>query len=125
MQVQKKTTKKEMFFHFICFPILSFIAFYIIFSLISYLFKGEFITSSEDVILISAGAIGLAIAHWIDFFYPSKPSNDANEHKKSLKEYVKHYVLDGSPFNRCMIMIYSLSIIIVMVIVSLRIKGYL
>src|SRR5690625_2164986 len=123
--MKKKTTRKQKFFHFFCVPILTFVALYIIFFLIIYLFKGEFLTSPEDVIQISAGAVGIAIAHWIDFFYPPKPSSDSNERKKGLKEYVKQYILEGSPINRFMLMIYSLSIIIVMVIVSLRIIGYL
>lgn len=118
---RKKTTKKQKYFHFICYPILSFFALYIVIFLVSYLFKGEFLISTEKVIQAAAGAVGLSIAHWITLFYPSKPRSDSNIHKKGLKEYV----IEGSPFNKLMIMIYSFCIIIVIVVVWLSIIGYL
>ena len=123
--MQKKITIKQKIFHFICYPILSFFALYFIISLLSFLFKGEFLISSEKVITTSATAVGLSIAHWINLFYPPKPRSDSNKHKKSLKEYVKQYVTEGSPFNKFVIMIYSLSIIIVIVVISLSITGHL
>lgn len=80
--MKKKLTKKQKIFHFISYPILSFFALYFIISLVSYLFKDEFLISREKVIQTSAGAVGLSIAHWIDLFYPSKPRSDSNVHKK-------------------------------------------
>lgn len=120
--MQKKLTTKQRIFHFICFPIISFVSFYLLISLLSYFFKGRLLTSSEVDGYIVAGAIGLSIAHWFNLLYPSKPPSDSNKQRKSLKEYVKQYVTDGTPFNKLMIMIYSFCIIIVIVFIIL---GYL
>src|SRR5690625_4374111 len=122
--MQRKLTKKQKCYHFICFPIMSFISFYLLISLLSYLFKGRLLTSSEDVIYMLAGAIGFSIMHWIDLVYPPRPRKDPNKRKKGLKEYIQQYVIEGSPFNKIIIMIYIISVSLVIVIVWLTIIGY-
>lgn len=123
--MQKKLTNLQRLYHFFCFPILAFFSLYLMFVLLSYLIKGEFVTLSDKVIEISASALGISIAHWIGLFYPSKPRNEAEVPKKSLKEYVKQYVMEGTPFNKLVLLIYLCSIIVILLIVLLMIIGYL
>ncbi|MBY7144495.1 hypothetical protein KFZ56_15840 [Virgibacillus sp. NKC19-3] len=112
--MQEKLTRKQKFFHFLFIPILSFPAFYILYYLLSSLFQKEMPT----VMTILATAIGVSIVHWINVVYPPPP-HDSKEHKKSFKEYIKQYIINGSVFHKLMVMIYSLSVIIVIVVIWL------
>ena len=58
----------------------------------------------------------------IDSISP-KPKN--SQSKKSLKELKQQFIVNGTPFNKLMITIYSLCIVIVIVIISLTVIGVL
>lgn len=68
-------------------------------------------------------AVGMSIGHWIDLFYP--PRQDSPKEKKSIKQYFEMYVINGSFFNRLLLVIYALSVIAVIVVIWLSIIGYL
>lgn len=119
--MQKKLTRRQKVFHFICFPILCFIAIYLFAFLLNSISKEESLGIWELVIPISIGlAIFCSIVHWIKLLYPS-----TSDEKKSFREYIKEFVSDRSPFNRLMVVIYLLSIILAIVMISFTIIKYL
>ncbi len=118
-----KSTNKQRLLHFICYPILYFVFLYLLYFILSYFVNGEIITFPEKVLEIAAAALGVSISHWISVIYPSpKPSKGD---KKSVKEYVKQFVTDGTPFNKFMLMVYALSVLVVITVIWLTVIGYL
>lgn len=119
--MQQKLTKTQKLFHFICVPILAFLVIVLFGFLLQILFHQEI---NQIMLVASASAIGYSIAHWIGLFYPPKPPSD-RVHKKSLKEYFTKYIVHGSPFNKWMLLIYSLCIIVLLLVIGGRVVGWI
>ncbi|HLR03121.1 MAG TPA: hypothetical protein VK111_10310 [Virgibacillus sp.] len=105
--MQKKMNRKQKLYHFVRFPVLTFCALYIIKYVSGFFFEDVSVKWWE----VLSTAIGISMVYWIDLFYPSKPPKDHDEPETNLKEDVKKYTVDGSPFNRLMVIIYSLIIL--------------
>lgn len=102
--MKRKLNKKQKLYHFVGFPVLTFIILYII---------GFFVGDGRpEYWEILGPTFGISVVYWIELFYPAKPPKDPDEPETSLKEDVKKYTVDGSPFNRLMVIIYSLIILL-------------
>ena len=119
--MDKNTNNKSKRFYFLYLPFLYFIGFYLFYLLIN-LFTNQSLTSPESIYLPLINAIVISLLHWggdwIDKVSP-KPKNSHS--KKSLKELKQQYIVNGTPFNKLMIIIYSICIIVVIVIISLTV----
>lgn len=124
--MKKNTITKSKRFYFLYLPILYFLGFYLFYLLLTYLFTEKSLTSPELIYLPLLNAIVISLIHWgqdwIDKISP-KPRN--NHPKKSIKELKQQYVVNGTPFNKLMMIVYSICIIIVIIIISLTIIGVL
>src|SRR5699024_4107472 len=126
MILEKETIPKPKRFYFLYLPVLYFVGLYLFYLLLTYLFTDNSLTSPELIYLPLINAIFLSLLHWggdwIDSISP-KPKN--SQSKKSLKELKQQFIVNGTSFNKLMITIYSLCIVIVIVIISLTVIGVL
>lgn len=126
----KNLTIKQKLFYFIWTPILYFLGFYLAISLIIYLMTKEISTFWEKdlKLLLYAGftSIWVSIGHWANILNPKSLRNDPHIQKRGMGEYIKHYATHGlSRFNKFIIVIYSLGILLVATIIWLMITGRL
>ena len=119
--MQKMLTTKQKLFHFLCIPIIYFLLFNIVYAIPSFI-KGDFKITTEWGYQALATAISLTILRWLDLYYPRK---DPNKRKKSFKEYLKQYVLKGTRFNRIVLMVYTMCVLLVITIIGLTFAGVL
>ena len=126
MIMEKETIPKPKRFYFLYLPVLYFVGLYLFYLLLTYLFTDNSLTSPELIYLPLINAIFLSLLHWggdwIDRISP-KPKN--SQSKKSLRELKQQFIVNGTPFNKLMMTIYSLCIVIVLVIISLTVIGVL
>src|SRR5699024_11472936 len=119
MIMEKKTIPKPKRFYFLYLPVLYFVGLYLFYLLLTYLFTDNSLTSPELIYLPLINAIFLSLLHWggdwIDSISP-KPKN--SQSKKSLKELKQQFIVNGNPFNKLMITINSLCIVIVIFIIT-------
>lgn len=112
----KKRTTIQKLYRFIGLPILTFVILYFV----RLIFTG----GHPDWWEILGAAIGLTIAYWIELLYPPKPPEDPEKKQTSLKEDIKRYTIDGSPFNRVVVIVYALCFLsIIGVFVMMAITG--
>lgn len=94
--IQEKLTKRQKYFQFIGVPILLYIVFYLFYQLLIHFFHME--THDSLTLETLAVTLGVSIVHWIGLVYPSKPASESTKSNKSLKEYIKQYVIKGTSF---------------------------
>lgn len=102
-----KRTKTQKLYYFIGFPTQVFIALYIIMYIASF-FNGNMPREWWEML---SPTLGISIAYWLDRFYPSKPSKDQDKPQAGIRDTIKEYTVHGSGFNRLMVTIYSLIIL--------------
>lgn len=122
----KNKIKKTKWFYLLYLPVLYFVGFYLFLLILSYLFTDDSLTSATLIYMSLAGAIILSFFNWLDDWVDKvspKPRN--SRQRKSLKDLKQQFLVKGTPFNKLMLMIYSLCIVIVIVIISLTVIGVL